>query len=182
MMYGLVRRLPHLSLALFVAIVLTVPGLALAQPLDRPCAEERAPAGDFRSAGIGLTREELTALYGPYEIGQGSFVFAYEGVDLHKVGCDLILWFPRDGSTEPVDEAALAESLLPADAELVGTFTRGSIIYRYEGNTVWRSPSLAARFAALGEDRDGLILVTYTYEPLGPAIEQIELVTVALPE
>ena len=174
--------LPRILLAIALLAFLSFPPPIAAQPVDRPCAEESAPADGFRSAGIGLTIEELTALYGEPEIGQGPFNFAFEGFRLHKSGCDLILSFPPDTSHLAVDETALVAALLPEDAELVGTFALGSIIYRYEENTLWRSPSLAARFSALGEDRGELILVTYTYEPLRPAIEQIDLVTVALPE
>ncbi len=65
------------------------------------------------------------------------------GVQLHKVGCDHILVFPQDGSVEQVDEIALAESLLPADAELVGTLALRTTIASYEANTLRRSPSLA---------------------------------------
>ena len=51
---------------------------------------------DFQSHGVGLTRAELTALYGPDDIGQGSIFFDFQGVHLHKDDCDLILVFPQD--------------------------------------------------------------------------------------
>jgi hypothetical protein len=79
--------------------------------------------------GIGLTRPELGALYGEAEIGQGSLIYDFSGVDLHKFACDLILVFPRDDADDrQMHEFALAESLLPADAEYVGTFTLGTTI------------------------------------------------------
>ena len=157
---------------------------AHAQTVDRPCAEEVAPADGFQSQGVGLTLAELTALYGPNDIGQGSLFFELEpdGVQLHKVGCDLILVFPQDGNVEQVDETALAESLLPADAELVGNFALGTPIGYFESNSFWRSQSLADRFASMDENRGGEILIVYTYEPMGPAIQRVELRTLELPE
>jgi hypothetical protein len=157
--------------------------MVAAQEADRPCAEDVALVDDFQSTGIGLTNEELVALYGEAEIGQGSLIFPLEGVRLHKVRCDLILVFPQDGSAEQVDEIALAESLLPADAELVGNIALGSTVnYYFEGNTLWRSPSLADRFASMNENRSGEILIVYTYEPMGPAIQHVQLRTLELPE
>jgi hypothetical protein len=153
-----------------------------AQEVDRPCAEDVAPADEFESQGVGLTLPELTALYGPYDAGQGSLIFDLDGVHLHTVGCDLVLTFPQDGSVEQVDETALAESLLPSDAELVGTIALSTPIGYIESNTLWRSPSLADRFASMDEHRGGEILVVYTYEPMGPAIQRVELRTLELPE
>jgi hypothetical protein len=143
-----------------------------------------APADGFQSQGIGLTLPELTALYGPNDVGQGSLFFELEpdGVQLHKVGCDLILVFPQDGNVEQVDETALAESLLPADAEFVGEITLGTTIAEFEGNTLWRSPTLADRFVSMDENRGGEILIVYTYEPMGPTIQRVELRTLELPE
>src|SRR5687767_2671249 len=138
-----------------------------AQTPNRPCVEAGAPMDDLESVGVGLTAQELEALYGEPEIGQGSISFDFQGVDLHRVDCDLILAFPLDGSGPEVDEVALAESLLPSDAELVGRVALGTTIAEYEGNTLWRSDALADRFAAMGEPRGGEILVVYTYEPMG---------------
>ncbi len=81
-----------------------------------------------------------------------------------------------------MDENALAESLLPADAELVGTIALGTTIAEFEANTLWHSPSLADRFASMDENRSGETLIVYTYEPMGPAIQRVELRTVELPE
>ena len=154
---------------------------AVAQEVDRPCAEDVAPADDFQSTGIGLTHEELKALYGEGEIGQGSIFYNFQGIDLHKVDCDLILEFPQDGSVGQMDEIALAESLLPPDAELVGNFALGTPIGYIETNTLWRSPSLADRFATMDENRSGEILIVYTYE-MGSGIQRVELRTLELPE
>ena len=172
-------QLPALTLVL--SMLLLVPPMVAAQAVDRPCGDD-APGDDFQSQGVGLTHPELTALYGPYDVGQGSLFFELDGVQLHKVDCDLILVVPQDGSVEQVDETALAESLLPADAELVGTIALGTTIAEFEGNTLWRSPSLADRFASMDENRGGEILIVYTYEPMGSAIQRVELRTLELPE
>ncbi len=164
-----------------LAVFLLVPPMVTAQGGDRPCGDD-APADNYQSQGVGLTLPELTSLYGPNEVGQGSLYFELDGVQLHKVDCDLILSFPQDGSVEQVDETALAESLLPADAELVGTIALGTTIAEFEANTLWRSPSLADRFASMDENRGGEILLVYTYESMGPAIQRVELRTLELSE
>ena len=171
-----------LTMALLAPTLLIMSSVVAAQPVDRPCAEDTAPADNYQSQGVGLTLPELTALYGPSDVGQGSIFFEMDGVQLHKVDCDLILVFPQDGSVEEVDEIALAESLLPADAELVGTIALGTTIAEFEANTLWRSPSLDERFASMDENRGGEILIVYTYEPMGPAIQRVELRTLEWPE
>ena len=173
-------RLLATTLLLSIFLPQATPGSA--QTTDRPCVEAATPADDFPSVGVGLTLQEMEALYGEPEIGQGSLIFDYQGVDLHKVGCDLILAFPLDGGGEDVDEAALAESLLPADAVLVGTVALGTTIAEFEGNTLWQSAALAERFASMGEPRGGEILVVYTYEQMGSVLQRVELRTVALAE
>jgi hypothetical protein len=176
--------LPVLTMALLALTLLIMWSGVAAQPVDRPCAEDVAPADGFQSQGVGLPLPELTALYGPNDVGQGSLFFELDpdGVQLHKVDCDLLLVFPQDGNVEQVDETALAESLLPADAELVGTVALGTTIAEFEGNTLWHSPSLAERFATMDEHRGGEILIVYTYELMGSAIQRVELRTVELPE
>lgn len=81
-----------------------------------------------------------------------------------------------------MDEIALAESLLPTDGELIGTIALGTTIASFAANTLWRSPSLAGQFASMNENRGGEILIVYTYEPMGPAIQRVELRTLELPE
>ena len=170
-----------LLIALTMAILPIMSSVVAAQGVDRPCGDD-APADNYQSQGVGLTLPELTELYGPKEVGQGSLYFELDGVELHKVDCDLILSFPQDGSAEQVDETALAESLLPADAELVGTIALGTTIAEFEANTLWRSQSLADRFASMDENRGGEILLVYTYESMGPAIQRVELRTLELSE
>jgi hypothetical protein len=168
-------------------LLLTVPPTAAAQPANQPCAVEAAPEDEFQSQGLGLTTEELETLYGEREIGQGSIFFDYNGFDLHKDGCDVILAFPLDGIADGqgTDEFVLAESLLPADAEYAGSFARGSTIRSQQAATLWRSASLAERFAEMGEYRGGEILILYTYEQVGlepGPIQRVELRTLELPE
>ena len=172
---------------LFLAALLPslAPPLA-AQEADRPCAEAVAPADDFRSTGIGLTSDELLALYGEGEVGQSLIFYDFQILDLYKDGCDLILSFPLDwASNEQTHEFALAESLVPADAEYAGSFSRGTAIWSQRPASLWRSASLAERFAQLGENRGGEILLLYTYQQdgieTGP-IERVELRTLELPD
>ena len=88
----------------------------------------------------------------------------------------------RLNSRQPINVLiSLAESLLPPDAELVGTIALGTTIAEFEGNTLWRSPSLADRFASMDENRSGEILIVYTYE-MGSGIQRVELRTLELPE
>jgi hypothetical protein len=178
-----VTPLRVLAITLLTPILLIMSSAVVAQEVDRPCGDD-APADNYQSQGVGLTLPELTALYGPNEVGQGSLYFELEpdGVQLHKVDCDLILVVPQDGSVEQVDETVLAESLLPADAELIGTIALGTTIAEFEANTLWRSSSLADRFATMDENRGGEILIVYTYEPMGPAIQRVELRTLEWPE
>ena len=171
-----------LVLAIVVSLLLIGSPVVDAQPVDRPCADDAAPEDNFQSQGVGLTLPELTALYGPNDVGQGSLFFDMDGVQLHKVNCDLILVFPQDGNFEQVDETALAESLLPPDAELIGTIALGTTIAEFEANTLWRSQALADRFASMDENRGGEILIVYTYELMKPGIQRVELRTLELPE
>lgn len=176
-----------LAAALTMLVLLIMSSVVDAQEVDRPCAETVAPADDFQSTGIGLTSEELVALYGEGEIGQGSIFYDFQGIDLHKLGCDLILGFPLDGieDGQSMDEFVLAEALLPADAEYAGSFARGSTIHPEPAAALWRSASLAERFSRMGENRGGDILILYTYQyhgfEQGP-IQRVELRTLELPE
>jgi hypothetical protein len=119
-------------------------------------------------------------------VGQSLIFYDFEGLDLYKDGCDLILSFPLDWvSNEQTHEFALAESLLPADAEYVGSIARGTAIWAQQPASLWRSASLAERFAQMGENRGGKILVLYTYqeEDIEPGpLQRVELRTLGLPE
>ncbi len=174
-------------LPMLIASLLTMLARPLAaQEVDRPCAEAVAPADDFQLTGIGLTSDELVALYGEGEVGQSFIFYDFQGLDLYKDGCDLILSFPLDWTDdEQKHEFALAESLLPADAEYAGSFARGTAIWSQQPASLWRSASLAERFAQMGENRSGEILILYTYQQEGiepGPIQRIELRTLELPE
>ncbi len=177
------------GVALLIAIPLGLPPVgppAVAQSADQPCATETVPQDGFQSPGIGLTMPELDALYGERQPGQGPFFFEYHGLHLSRVGCDLILSFPQEGVPDEVgmDEFALAEALLPADAEYAGSFERGSSLWAKQPATLWHSDSLAQRFELLGEPRGGDILILYTYQEEGldtGPIYYVEVRTLALP-
>ena len=175
-----------LVMALLGPILLVMSPVSVAQEVDRPCAEAVAPADGFQSTGIGLTTDELVELYGEGEVGQSLIFYDFQGLDLYKDGCDLILSFPVDwADDEQKHEFALAESLLPADAEYAGSFARGTAIRSDAAASLWRSDSLAERFAQMGEDRGGEILILYTYQQEGiepGPIERVELRTLELPE
>jgi hypothetical protein len=181
-----VAPLRVLAMAFLVPILLVMSPVVVAQEVDRPCAEAAAPADDFQSTGIGLTTDELVALYGEGEIGQSLIFYDFQGLDLYKDGCDLILSFPLDwADAEQKHEFALAESLLPADAEYAGSFARGTAIWSESAASLWRSASLAERFAEMGEHRGGEILILYTYQQDGiepGPIERVELRTLELAE
>jgi hypothetical protein len=175
------------AVALVISFLLTVPPLAAAQSVDQPCSTETVPQDGFQSPGIGLTMPELEALYGERQPGQGPFFFDYHGLHLSKVGCDLILSFPQEGVPDEVgmDEFALTEGLLPADAEYVGSFERGSPLWTRQPATLWHSASLAERFDQLGEHRGGDILILYTYQEEGldtGPIYYVEVRTLELPD
>lgn len=174
------------AVVLVISLLLTVLPLTAAQPADQPCSTETVLQDGFQSGGIGLTMPELEALYGERQPGQGPFFVDYHGLHLSKVGCDLILSFPQEGAPDEVgrDEFALAEALLPADAESAGSFERGSPLWSKQPATLWRSASLAERFAQLGEPRDGDILILYTYQEEGldtGPIDYVEVRTLELP-
>jgi hypothetical protein len=179
-------RLRVLVMALLAPILLVRSPVLVAQEIDQPCAEAVAPADDFQSTGIGLTSDELVDLYGEGEVGQSLIFYDFQGLDLYKDGCDLILSFPLDWADgEQKHEFALAESLLPADAEYSGSFARGTAIRSEAAASLWRSASLAKRFAQMGEQRSGEILILYTYQQEGiepGPIQRIELRTLELPE
>ena len=174
-------------LVLSMSMLLTIPPIVAAQPVNQPCADEAAPQDGFQSSGLGLTVQELTTLYGPWQPGQSSIFFDFNGVDLHVNGCDLILSFPQAGieAGQAMDEFSLAEALLPADAVFAGSFARGTTIWTEQAATLWRSASLAERFAQMGEQRGGEILILYSYQSEGfepGPITRVELRTLELPD
>jgi hypothetical protein len=186
-------ELLHMVIRMLVASLLvpfllaSAPSIAAQTPEtpDRPCAPAESPEDEFASRGLGLTPEELETLYGEPEIGQGSLIFVYQGVNLHKVECDLILTFPDGWQAGQMDEFMLAESLLPDDAEFLGNFSRGTPIGYENSTSLWWSDALAARFEAMGAGHGGTILILYTYESAGldqGPIQRVELRTLALPE
>ena len=105
------------------------------------------------SGGIGLSLSELEELYGSSLEGQGLRYFTIEdGIQMnlgmdedHEVVTSIQIFFPADGEGAILveDATALAESLLPADNELAGSFeppTTGAghpIMHSYLWNSEW---------------------------------------------
>ena len=100
--------------------------------------------------------------------------------------CDLILVVPAQdwADDEQEDEFALAESLLPADAEYAGSIARGTAIPVSRPpvcGAATRSPNASPRWRESG--RGDSHLYTYQQEPIGPGpIQRVELRTLELPE
>lgn len=172
--------------AVLIVTLFGLAPLAAAELAAGPCSEQVAPTDDFQSRGIGLTAPKLAALYGPGERRDGVTVYDFHGFDLIEDGCDLVLELSlRPPGGEQLHVFALAESLLPNDAEYVGALTLGVMTGSDQDASLWQSPSLAVRFARLGEHRGDEILILYTdgqsSDALGPAA-RVKLWTVLMPE
>ncbi|CAA9553008.1 MAG: hypothetical protein AVDCRST_MAG59-1915 [uncultured Thermomicrobiales bacterium] len=162
------RVLPALALALALLLG-AAPLLPAPAAAQSPCAADVASADGFVSGGLGLTKPELDALFGPGEAGQGGWLYQMDGATLEAAGCDLVLFFPAgwQAEREPGAEADLVASLLPADAVLVETWQLGALASDSQFAEVWVSDALADRYAALVADRTGDVLVVFTYEAAG---------------
>lgn len=171
---------------------------------DRPAAAQvewpwcnndvAAPDDDFESAAVGLTKSELAERYGPSEEVQDGTHYQSNGYVLVAENCDIIV---KIGDESPYRdrEAAhqLAQSLLPADAILVGFWALGNPMGMGDvpprDAEEWISGSLAGRYRLLGEARSGSILVYYYLaakdDPNQPIqfdmVERIELRTAQVP-
>ena len=174
-------------MALLAPLLLAVSPTVAAQQVDRPCAETVAPVDDFQSTGIGLTSDELAALYGEGEVGQSSIFYDFQGIDLHKDGCDLILAFPHRLVRRRA--ACMSSRWRNHSCRPMPSMPGRSRAARRSGleaaASLWRSDSLAERFAQWDENRGGEILILYTYEQEGiepGPIQRIELRTLELPE
>lgn len=129
-----------------------------------PCGVDQAPNDGFESAGFGLVRQELDALYGAGEATQTGYYYAFEGFSMTLVDCDLILDVDPGSEFEDAETVtALVETLLPGDAVLAGTWQFGTLDSPPQDAEEWLSGSLAARYRLFGEPRTGSILVLYTY-------------------
>lgn len=150
-----------------------------------PCGVDRVPNDGFASAGFGLVRQELDALYGAGEATQTGYYYAFEGFELSLTDCDLVLTVPPGSEFEDAETVtALVETLLPEDAVLAGSWQFGVLDSPPQDAEEWISAELAARYRLLGEPRTGSILVLYTYDgnAFQPgAITRVELRSATIP-
>jgi hypothetical protein len=172
----------------FIALTLmTNVGLAPAVAAQQglPCTVDRAPNDEFASAGFGLVRQELDALYGAGEATQTGYYYAFDGFDLILTDCDLVLTITPGSAFEDAETVtALVETLLPEDAVLAGSWQFGVLDSQPQDGEEWISAELAARYRLLGAPRTGAILVLYTYEgnAFQPgAITRVEMRSAAIP-
>jgi hypothetical protein len=129
-----------------------------------PCQVDAAPNDGFASAALGLTRQELDALYDPGIATQTGYYYPFNGFDLTLADCDLIVGIDPDGQFADADAAReLARTLLPDDAVLAGIWSFGTIQSVPQDAEEWISAELAARYRLLGEPFSGSVLVLYTY-------------------
>ena len=150
-----------------------IAGLALA-PGRRVLARQ---AGGIDSGGIGMTRPEWEAVFGPGEPGQSYMIYTYPtfsatmhvGVDTTVDAAGIVDYFYIPLATTPVDNGldrglalSMIASLLPHDARQRETFVRnetpGSLMM--VTTEIWTSRSL-------GKVLDGrrTMLVRYTEGP-----------------
>ena len=151
------------ALALLVLLFPMAP--AVVAQSSAPCAVETPPDDDLASAAVGLTRQEMDALYGPGIAAQTGWIYQFAGFDLTLANCDLILAIDPGGEFADFDSAReLVRTLLPEDAVHAGTWGFGTLQSAPQDADEWISGQLAARYRLLGEPRTGSVLVLYTYD------------------
>lgn len=129
------------------------------------CAVEAIPEDELASAAVGLTRQELDALYGPGIAAQTGWIYEFAGFDMTLANCDLILAIDAEGEFAEFGAAReLVRTLLPEDAVHAGTWGFGTLQSAPQDADEWVSGQLAARYRLLGEPRTGSVLVLYTYD------------------
>lgn len=129
------------------------------------CAVEAIPEDELASAAVGLTRQELDALYGPGIAAQTGWVYEFAGFEMTLANCDLILAIDAEGEFADLESAReLVRTLLPEDAVHAGTWGFGTLQSAPQDADEWVSGQLAARYRLLGEPRTGSVLVLYTYD------------------
>lgn len=127
------RALPGvitLVLALMVLIIVAAPAVSAQD--GAPCAVETVPDDDLASAAVGLTRQEMDALYSPGNSVQTGWLYEFAGFDLTLSNRDLILAIDPGG--EFADFEAARD--LAARYRLLGEPRTGSVLvlYTYDGN------------------------------------------------
>ncbi len=161
------RVLPRAIAVLFVPLAGTFPVNVpvYAAQSGAPCAVETEPGDNLPSAAVGLTRQELDALYGPGNAVQSGWLYEFTGFDLTLVNCDLVLAIDPTGEFADFSAAReLVRTLLPEDAVLAGTWGFGTLQSAPQEADEWVSAALAARYRLLGEPRSGSVLVLYTFD------------------
>jgi hypothetical protein len=182
-------RLGRLAIVLVVIATGLVSGPAAAtEPVTAWCnADFLSPDEPLDSVGLGLTHEELDALYGPGLAAGDFWMYDRDGYRLGLANCNLEVWVDEDGPyTDPEAAGRLARTLLPQDAVFVGMSRVGSIFSESGVKEIeeWISPDLAIRYRALGQTRTGSILVVYTSSLAGPAdlrTSLIQIGTIGIP-
>jgi hypothetical protein len=137
------------------------------------------------STALGLSHEELDALYGPGLAAGEFWMYERDGYMLALANCNLEVTIDPDGPyTDPEAASRLARTLLPQDAVFVGKTRVGSIFSEVTEIEEWISPELAIRYRELGQTRTGSILVVYTSALAGPAdlrVSLIQIGTIGIP-
>lgn len=175
------RILPALLVLLFSAVAPPT-----AAQGGQSC-EVATPLDDgLKSAALGLTRQELDALYGPGNAAQTGWIYEFDGFDLTLAGCDLILTIDPNGQfADPERATNLVRTLLPEDAVLAGSWQFGTLQSAPQDADEWLSAQLAARYRLLGEPLTGSVLVLYSYDgdAYNPgSIARVELRPAVIPE
>jgi hypothetical protein len=154
-----------IALALMLLICSLENGPSVVAQSGSPCEVESLPDDDLASAAVGLTRQEMDALYGPGIAAQTGWIYQFAGFDLTLSNCDLILSIDPNGEFADFASAReLVRTLLPEDAVHAGTWGFGTLQSVPQDADEWISGQLAARYRLLGEPRTGSILVLYTYD------------------
>ena len=161
-----VCRLPGaIALAVTLLVCALAGGPFAAAQSGSPCQVESLPDDDLASAAVGLTRQELDALYGSGIAAQTGGIYEFAGFDMTLANCDLILAIDAEGEFADFGAAReLAPTLLPEDAVHAGTWGFGTLQSAPQDADEWVSGQLAARYRLLGEPRTGSVLVLYTYD------------------
>ena len=182
--------------AVLIAAVMSATAGASASQLEWPWCNNDVPTPNdgLDSAAIGLTKSELTSLYGQGVEVQDGTHYQRDGYVLVATGCDIIVEIEADSPFRDRDAAReLARTLLPTDAILAGFWSLGNPLGMGDvpprDAEEWISGSLANRYRLLGQAQGGSILVVYylaaDMAPDRPLefdmVERIELRTAQLP-
>lgn len=177
--------------SLAIVLVVIAAGLvrapaAATEPATAWCdADFLSPDEPLDSMALGLTHEEMDALYGPGLAAQEFWIYDRDGYRLALSNCNLEVGIDPDGPyTDREAAGRLARSLLPQDAVFVGITRVGSMMSEVTEIEEWISPDLAIRYRELGQTRTGSILVVYTSSLAGPAdmrVTRIQLGTIGIP-